>query len=454
MIPLVLILAAPVPGAGVDIVFPTPTETLRLRVEVSVDGRPPEIDWSAFLDKLFDHFDRDGDGSLSAIEASRLFPLPLPGGRVVKMDFARVDADKNGKVSRAEFRAFYRAAGYAPVIAVIHPQTTENRRLSDVLFRHLDRDGDGTLTREELGQATALLRRFDDNEDEVLVPAELLALEPADHPLPMAKTSIQAASPAGEPDALMRAALCKQKSEVRFEAKSTRFKVGSDLTSFRFPGSFATVKAGTTEAVGGFGAAKEFYLAQYTEALSGNSELGKADLEADAGLQAIGAMFDAADRDGAGKLTLVELRAFLDLIDLGLCCQVVVSIEDRGESLFDLLDTNADGRLDLGELNRAVALAPLGRAKLPRQYRIGLARQPVASTFGPVPIPVRHPTTTKASTGRQGPRWFLAMDRNGDGFVSAAEFRGSIEQFAKLDKDGDGRISVAEAEAACKGASQ
>ena len=447
MIPLLLVLAGSVPSSGVDIVFSTPTGAVRLRIEARVEGCSSEVAWSRFLDKLFDHFDRNGDGILSAAEANRVFPLPLPSGRVAKMDFARLDADKDGKASREEFRAFYRGAGYTDVVAVIHAPTTDQGRLSDVLFRNLDRDGNGTLSRGELAQASTLLRRFDDNEDEILVPAEL-ALDSAERPLPASKTNLRAVSSAGKPEAVLWVELGKDKSEVRFEAKSARFKADTDSKSFRVPDSRATVSAATTDAVGGFGAAKEFYLAQFMEELAGNASLGKADLERDAGLQALGGMFDAADSDGDGKLTLAELRAFLDLIDLGLRCQVIVTIEDRGESLFDLLDTNADGRLDLAELNRAVDLAPLERTKLPRQYRIGFLREPVASTFGPVPIPGRPPTVTVEKQGKRGPRWFQAMDRNADGFVSAVEFRGTPEQFAKFDQDGDGRISIAEAEAA------
>jgi hypothetical protein len=38
-------------------------------------------------------------------------------------------------------------------------------------------------------------------------------------------------------------------------------------------------------------------------------------------------------------------------------------------------------------------------------------------------------------------RRFRAMDRNGDGFVSTAEFLGPPELFRQLDVNGDGLIS-------------
>ena len=48
----------------------------------------------------------------------------------------------------------------------------------------------------------------------------------------------------------------------------------------------------------------------------------------------------------------------------------------------------------------------------------------------------------------RGPRWFRAMDRNGDGYLSPPEFLGPPELFRRLDADGDGLISPNEAERA------
>ena len=82
-------------------------------------------------------------------------------------------------------------------------------------------------------------------------------------------------------------------------------------------------------------------------------------------------LFDAADRNGEGKPTLAELQAFPDLVELGVGCHAVVTVSDRGQNLFDLID--ADGRLDLGELIRAGRTLPDGLA---RDKPLGASRCP------------------------------------------------------------------------------
>src|SRR5262249_48803828 len=135
---------------------------------------PPEAAWEAFLDGLFDYFDRDGDGVLSRAETGRVFPLPLPGRRELTLDFDKL-AGRDGKVTRERMKEVCRAGGFTPLAASVEPPSADEGRLGDVLFRRLDADGAGKLTKDELRRAPARLRKFDLNEDGVLGPAELLA---------------------------------------------------------------------------------------------------------------------------------------------------------------------------------------------------------------------------------------------------------------------------------------
>jgi hypothetical protein len=98
---LLALLAPPARADAPDLLASGGKESVRLRLEVTVDGEPPEAAWEAFLDRLFDFLDRDGDGVLSPQEAARAIPLPLPGRREVVLDFAKLDADRDGKGRRA-----------------------------------------------------------------------------------------------------------------------------------------------------------------------------------------------------------------------------------------------------------------------------------------------------------------------------------------------------------------
>jgi Ca2+-binding EF-hand superfamily protein len=449
----VLLLSASAPLAAADpvLLFPTSDVPARLRLEVTADGRPPEAAWVAFLDALFDHFDRDGDGVLSAAEAGRVFPLPLPDGGEAAVDFKTLDADKDGKASRAEFREFYRAAGFTPVVVVVRAAPPQTLALGDALFRHLDRDGDGTLTAAELRQAPALPRRLDEDEDEVLTAAELLGAGP----VTLAKAAgltLGRAAPRTPPVSVLRLPIGGRPS---LGERGRAFDLSADGSRLRVPGGACTITVTAADAAAAFQTAKAFYLSQFRAA--GDGPHTKKVFEDDPAAQVLAGLFDTADRDGDGKLTRAELEAFLDLIERGVGCRVVVTVVDRGRNLFDRFDTNDDGRLDPGELTRAARdlpgeLAgekPLARDAVPASYRLSVGRGPVGESFGPVPFGVAgKPNAVGKLPAARGPRWFRAMDRNGDGFVSPQEFVGPPELFRKLDADGDGRISAAEAEAA------
>lgn len=442
-----VLLVAPAAGADTDLLFPAGDTPARLRVEPL--GPSPEVAWAAFLDKLFAHFDRDGDGFLSEAEAKRVFPLPLPEGREVAPDFAALDADRAGKVTPAQFRAFYRARGFTPLTVIARSAPADALALGDALFRHLDRDGDGQLSADELRRAPALLKKLDEDEDEVLTAAELLGANPA---APAAKPVGLKAAPPGKytPDAILR--LEPGGKPALHDAGAAFGLRGLRLT---VPGGVCALDTAADDPATGFRAAAGFYRAQFKAAV-GDKPAAKSVFADDPTAQVLTGLFDAADRDGDGKLTRAELEAFFDLIERGVGCRVVVTATDRGRNLFDLVDANGDGKLDLAELTRAgrelpAELArekPLARAAVPASYRLAVSRGPVGESFGPVPFGGAAKPKPPAKAAARGPKWFRAMDANGDGFLSAHEFVGPPELFAKLDADGDGRISAAEAEAA------
>ncbi len=162
-----------------------------------------------------------------------------------------------------------------------------------------------------------------------------------------------------------------------------------------------------------------------------------------------------ADRNGDGKVTEKEFQEFLDLQQKLVVRTTVLTIVDRGRSLFDLLDADHDHRLSRRELMTAWdRLSPwadpktqvLEREKIPRQYQIVLSLGQVSNENGdPGAVSALRPAARL-----RGPLWFRKMDRNADGDVSRAEFLGTEEQFRKLDLNGDGLIDVQEAEAASK----
>jgi Ca2+-binding EF-hand superfamily protein len=404
-----------------------------------------------FLDRLFDHFDRNGDGFLSPAEAARIFPLPLDGTRTVAMNFVALDTDRDGKGSRDEFRAFYLQNGFTPLAVITRPAPTEALALGETLFRHLDRDGDGRLSRAEVSQATALLRRFDDDEDEVLTASELLA-----QPLPGAELQPVGLGTAsvkeGVPNSrVLRLSIGGQPSL----SGGDPFRLSTDGSRLQVPGGTCALAVGADDPLPGFRAARTFYEAQF-KAVADEKGVTKKTFAEDPSAGVLIRLFDAADRNGDGILTRAELEAFFDLVELGLTSRIVVTVTDRGRNLFDLFDRNGDGRLDLGELTQGsrtllgnlTGEKQLDRLSIPASYRLSLGHGTFAGSFGPVRFGATKQGKSSMPAAVKGPRWFRAMDRNGDGFVSRQEFIGPPALFAELDADGDDRISAEEAELA------
>lgn len=451
-------------GFAVDAEFPLPGESgaaIKFQLVVQTADQPAEVVWNAFVDRWFDFFDRDGNGSLSASEAGRVLPLPLADQRQAVLQVPEFDQDGDGLGNRTELKAFYRRAGFTPVVFHALPPTADVVEASERLFRHLDHDRNGILVDTELQRAPELFNRLDEDDDEVLTLAELLALPGPQSAAPPVVNNITSESVSPAVNVVLNvdvsaplqrplvSTVPAESSGVEAISNSAegplRLKLGPDFCTVRIePG-------GKTQA---FKAARGFYLAQYRTAFGTGVPAVKSQLQQDPALGLIADLFDAADRDGDGKLHLDELTAFLDLIEQGIACQTQAILDSHGRSLLELLDTSHDGRLVRSELHAAGRVltgewsrAGISRHQIPVQFQLRIERGPPGLVFGsvPIPVPARRQNSQQAIDNAAGPRWFRSLDRNGDASLSPREFPGKSEQFERLDRDHDGMISIEEA---------
>ena len=539
-----------------DLFFFDDTRPIFVRLHIRIAGRPFQTSWNSYLDKLFEFLDANGDGVLAKNELAHApspqqFLQQLQGIVAVEPDaappFREVDtapADipspyplplrKGGEgrvrgVTRRELKSYYHRAGVGALQLQFGQRQAGEDVLSDVLFRLLDRDHDGKLSKQELAAAASALRPLDVDDDETITVAELLDQRPAGGfvfraPLSSGKESSPAVllEQGDSPDRLVHQLL--RRYDHDHDNKLIRAEIGLDKETFDQldrnrdgaldPAELAEwprgepdleliIDCGTNSAeqaimvvprpdgttrplastlqrtrygtlllllpdtqiefqINGDGgspislrANRQEMLEKFKGAdLNQNGYLEDKEVYQDP-FELVG-LLRLADRDGDGRVSAKEFREYLDLQEKVLQHGMVLTVADRGRTLFELLDADHDGRLGPRELQSASqrvcrwdrnGAGCITRADVPRQFLLTFSQGRAGGSSNMVGAPGYGPALRSVARSR-GPLWFRKMDRNRDGDLSRREFLGTAAQFRLLDTDGDGFISVEEAEAA------
>ncbi len=365
-------------------------------------------------------------------------------------------------------------AGYAAMMAgpqkndsaannsLLIPVPTTQAETDQLVLRLLERYGaksekplEKKLSRQDIGFDQSTFERLDTNKDGLLDGKELGAGFTKRNPdlelalrlskKAMAETTIEVSAEKSCPAPLAEQITLKDSSLV-LDLRLTLLELRVDDVD----------RADQMAAIG-----RQAILAQFKQADTDNNGcLDEAEAKPN---RFFGPLFKAMDRDHDGKLTEKEVNDYLDdyakIQALAKAACVTLSLTDVSRGLFDLLDTDRDGRLSVREMRQAPKLLEkFDRAKkgfltendIPQSYRVTVRRGPssagglgqeamiFASYLG------NYAEAPAERTG-PGPAWFRKMDRNNDHDVSRKEFLGSDEQFRKIDTDGDGLISLEEA---------
>jgi Ca2+-binding EF-hand superfamily protein len=413
------------------------------KVIAAVPSPNRDIFADTLTDELFKLFDTDKDGKLSRAELDAVEKL-----------FATLDSDEDECLSAMEIaprtfndpvtrRAFGTGAPAAQVMLAFRPGLMPDSILETILSRY-DKDKNYKLTKGENPFSDEVFKALDRDGNGELSLTELLAWKEMAPDLELEMTLGAKAEESG--------IKLLPRADGKPAPLAAGFKVVAPGTAlFTVGNQSIQLACYAPRGVYSQGGPPSFLTFQD----NGKGFITEKDI-AGPQFQSLRVMFDMIDRDADGKITRAEFNAFFSLQQSFTKLPLSLVYSAQTPSLFQLLDTNGDGRLSIREVregwSKLIALEPTSKEYVTRDalrphgaLRFGRAAE--VFSFNPAlvynqPL-MRQPTT-------RGPLWFRKFDRNGDGELSRSEFPGSAAEFDRLDTNHDGYISVEEAEAADK----
>ncbi|WP_298867303.1 EF-hand domain-containing protein [uncultured Gimesia sp.] len=167
--------------------------------------------------------------------------------------------------------------------------------------------------------------------------------------------------------------------------------------------------------------------------------------------------YKKVDQNKDEMLTVEELTSFLIKDIASIQNQVVMTVDNDGKSLFEILDTNRDQRLSPRELKKSLQRIKqfdgnhdqsLDTSELRGHFKLTFELgKPNLFIFAPRNNSMSMGQTRMVQRTVAGPRWFQRMDRNRDGDISPREFLFDPSIFTKIDLNQDQLISPEEADA-------
>jgi len=159
--------------------------------DTNKDGKVTLEEFNAAATKRFQRMDKDNDGKITQDE----FRAYVQERRAEhqKKRFEKMDADKDGKISKAEYMAYEQAKAEKRFARMdkdgngaIDPAEFGSSRDNDQhharkggrggIFKHLDKDGDGVVTRQESIEAwDKWFKKIDADNDGVVTADEVAA---------------------------------------------------------------------------------------------------------------------------------------------------------------------------------------------------------------------------------------------------------------------------------------